>query len=265
MSIFFLGFWIDSSLFQPYITLVTMVCRRVLFLVSTNKGSNTMLSENKETKLSEDDVNAFFDLHVKFQELSAGVVAAKATGRLIMTDDIIQFSLVREKAVESFKQNKDLFFFGIALPAAVQDQMDAIIREHKQTLVRMIKSDVAHEYFDDIRIDSNNPGGVWLVSVRMTKNPDDAFGFFLNTNPTKPRRVWQPKPQSTEVLSGAVLADKHANGGKTVAPALPAKQKPALLASSKPMVVKDTPVVKQQKTAPVKRRKQFETIRMVTS
>lgn len=224
-----------------------------------------MLSDNKEAVLSEADVNAFLALHDKFTELSAGIVAAKATGRLIMTDDIIQFSLVREKAVEGFKQNKDLFFFGIALPPAVQDQMDAIIREHKDTFVRMIKAGVAANYFNDIRIDSNNPGGVWLVSVRMTKNPDDAFGFFLNTNPTKPRRVWQPKPQVVDMGSSKVLSDKHASANKGAVPALPVREKPALLASKKPMVVKDTPVVKQQKTAPVKRRKKFETIRMVTS
>lgn len=144
--------------------------------------------------VSEEQYNRYKALHRKLESLGEALLAANCTGRLIMTDDNIDPVLIRERATEEMAKHKDAFFFGIALPQHLQDEVDDIVRSHKQAFVNMVNSGAASALFTGLNIDRNNPNGVWLVTLAVGQKRE-VFGFFLNPMPTMPRKVWLPREQ----------------------------------------------------------------------
>lgn len=197
------------------------------------------------------------------------VEAASACERLLMTDDCIDFRVLREHAVLHVQVCKtencydSHFFFGAALPDATQDLVDALIREHKADLIEYLE----HPAADKLGLKCSTTkihGNQLLVRVTSVNNYRKTMGFFMDptVSVSRPRRVWvtrnivEPGKQVEEPVREEVQKETQINP-------LDIKRKITPALSNRPMAAPtNAPSVKKQKKAPVKR-KQFETIRMV--
>lgn len=215
-------------------------------------------------------------LQAKFRRFSDLISAAKCTERLIMTDDCINFTVLRERAMAELKKDKELFFFGVTVPQEAQDIIDSIVRNDKQLFINMVESGCAKVMFPSFQVDSNNPDGTWLVTMQCTGDYRDAFGFFFSKSPTRPRRDWAPKLQgakpSTQAPVDKFIQDttdarraakadvmvERRDPAKVNIPAMPERRVKAPMAlSNRPMSIPEKPKPKKVKTAPKARAKKF--------
>lgn len=212
-------------------------------------------------------------LQAKFRRFSDIISAAKCTERLIMTDDCINFTVLRERAMEELKKDKENFFFGVTVPQEAQDILDSIVRNDKQLFIDMVESGCAKVMFPSFQVDSNNPDGTWLVTMQCTGDYRDAFGFFFSKRPTRPRRDWAPKlqtekpvrrtveeivPRNLSTINDAVQVERRSPANANI-PAIPERRvKTPMALSNRPMAVAaEKPKPKKVKTAPKARAKKF--------
>jgi hypothetical protein len=210
-------------------------------------------------------------LQAKFRRFSDIISAAKCTERLIMTDDCINFTVLRERAMEELKKDKENFFFGVTVPQEAQDIIDDIVRNDKQLFINMVESGCAKVMFPSFQVDSNNPDGTWLVTMQCTGDYRDAFGFFFSKRPTRPRRDWAPKLQTTKpapnkfdarddarYVEPAPMVERRSPANANI-PAIPERRvKTPMALSNRPMAVAaEKPKPKKVKTAPKARAKKF--------
>lgn len=215
-------------------------------------------------------------LQTKFRRFSDLITEAKCTERLIMTDDCINFTVLRERAMDELKKDKELFFFGVTVPQEAQDIIDDIVRNEKALFVELVESGVAKVLFPSFQVDSNNPGGVWLVTMNCTGDYRSAFGFFFSKESTRPRRDWAPKLQTSKpstpglverFIKDSVDARRAAkedimverrDPAKANIPAMPERRVKAPMAlSNRPMTIPEKAKPKKVKTAPKARAKKF--------
>lgn len=230
--------------------------------------------------ITDGQFNIYQKVKDKLDRLGNILLNAGCTERLLLTDDCINFTLLREKAMELLKEQKDYYFFGVAAPKEAQDLIDDIVRNDKETLVEMAENNSGKVLFRGFSIDSNNPGGVWHVSVQTNNDYRQSFGFYLNPQPTRARRTWVPRtreedkgkdfnekrnlikerhedvqeyvdrPKGEGQVSSSIAAVKTTY----TTPALPERKKAPMALSNRPMVVEDKPKPKVQKKAPTKRK-----------
>lgn len=137
----------------------------------------------------------FADLKALGEKLSA----AKCPSRLIMTDDIPPFDKLREIATRVKEEENDSFFYGMAVPAACQDELDRIVRTDKRTLVLMAQdSEVLHVLGSGSTVDMEIHQEHWLFRIQFTSAYYDMFGFFCCPHVTRPRNEWNKKPRADE-------------------------------------------------------------------
>jgi hypothetical protein len=218
--------------------------------------------------VTDEQYRVYSALVEKLNNLGRMVSAAGCTDRLLMTDDTINFTLLREKAMDLLKKHKDCYYFGVALPNVAQDLLDEIVRQDKATLVTMVNDGAAKVFFNSFNCDSNNPDGVWHLSIQTNNDYKQTFGFFLNPQPTRPRRTWVPKTRETDAGKdftdrSQILKQRQMDVQEYVerpkatipaAPVAPVRTKTPMALSNRPMVVEDKPKVKSQKKAPTKRK-----------
>lgn len=209
-------------------------------------------------------------LQAKFRRFSDIISKAKCTERLIMTDDCINFTILRERAMEELKKDKENFFFGVTVPQEAQDIIDDIVRNDKQLFINMVESGCAKVMFPSFQVDSNNPDGTWLVTMQCTGDYRDAFGFFFSKRPSRPRRDWAPKLQTTKpapnkfdarddarYVETAPMVERRSPANANI-PAIPERRvKTPMALSNRPMVVAEKAKPKKVKTAPKARAKKF--------
>lgn len=214
-------------------------------------------------------------LQAKFRRFSDIISAAKCTERLIMTDDCINFTVLRERAMAELKKDKELFFFGVTVPQEAQDIIDDIVRNDKQLFINMVESGCAKVMFPSFQVDSNNPDGTWLVTMQCTGDYRDAFGFFFSKRPTRARRDWAPKLQTApstkapvdKFIQDSVDARRAAKAdvmverrdpAKANIPAMPERRvKTPMALSNRPMAIPEKAKPKKVKQAPKPRAKKF--------
>lgn len=211
-------------------------------------------------------------LQAKFRRFSDIISKAKCTERLIMTDDCINFTILRERAMEELKKDKENFFFGVTVPQEAQDIIDDIVRNDKQLFINMVESGCAKVMFPSFQVDSNNPDGTWLVTMQCTGDYRDAFGFFFSKRPTRPRRDWAPKlqtekpvrraieeviPRHLATINDAVQVERRSPANANI-PAIPERRvKTPMALSNRPMAVPEKAKPKKVKSAPKPRAKKF--------
>lgn len=201
--------------------------------------------------VTDDQFQKFKDLFEKFEALTNAVVKAKGAGRLIMTDDCIDYAQVRERAVKELAEKKGNFYFGIALSDDVQLMMDRIIRNEKKTFIEMVESGAAEVLFSHFTVEMGQPNDAWLVRLSTSFRVEDSIGFFFNKKNSKERRQWKPRTPEGFLPPG-VEVDRR----QTAIPVVNERRKIAPALSSKPMEIKDRPksATKAIKKAPAKRR-----------
>ena len=201
--------------------------------------------------VTDDQFQKFKDLFEKFEALTTAVVKAKGAGRLIMTDDCIDYAQVRERAVQDLKDKKGSFYFGIALSDDVQLMMDRIIRNEKKTFIEMVESGAAEVLFSHFTVEMGQPNDAWLVRLSTSFRIEDSIGFFFNKKNSKERRQWKPRTPEGFLPPG-VEVDRR----QTAIPVINERRKIAPALSSKPMEIKERTKApaKQPKKAPTKRR-----------
>lgn len=232
--------------------------------------------------------SAFLILQAKFKTMSDIVVKAGCTQRLIMTDDTINFTLIRERAAEEAKKDRELFFYGVTLPQKAQDIMDDIVRNDKELFISMVDTGAAKSMFPNFQVDTNNPGGTWLVTMQCTGDYNDAFGFFFTKHMNRPRREWAPRLQgdkptgfgkdrggnnstaSSQFIEEGIDLRRESKAGiverrnpaNANIPAIPERRvKTPMALSNRPMApVVEKPKPKKVKTAPKARAKKFEVL-----
>lgn len=233
--------------------------------------------------VTEEKYDVYMRLRAKFEILASVIVEAGCTQRLIMTDDVINFTVLRERAMTELKSHKELFYFGVTLPQEAQDMIDDIVRNDKALFIEMVESGAAACLFPNIQRDSNNPGGTWLVTMQCTDDCDETFGFFISKEPTRPRRDWSPKLQAPKQAARvdefigenlevrreakAEFFPERRNPANANIPAIPERRvKTPMALSNRPMAaVIEKPKPKKIKTAPKPRAKKFEVIHSVKS
>lgn len=202
-----------------------------------------------------DPSNACLDLtqeQVTLRTELQGIADALLKGgfyfRLIMTDDILHMSDIRVRAKEGLSPNpdskaKDNFFYGAALPDALQEAVDQIVRSHKKVLLDIVTTN--KHLLDEMGITAAFDMGQKAFLIQF-KNC--GMGFYLS------ERVHTPRHQRPKRMTLAGVAH---NAGIVPAAKPAVKTEPKAVKNSTSEGVKRAP-----KTAPAKRRK-FTVIREV--
>lgn len=210
----------------------------------------------------------------KFNRLSAMIVSAGCTQRLIMTDDVINFTVLRERAAAEAKSNRELFYYGVTLPQPAQDLMDDIVRNDKRVFVDMMINGAARCMFPNIQCNDSNPDGTWLITMNCTTDHSNMFGFFISKEPTRARREWTPKlaPTATQkFIQETVELRREAKAeiverrdpARANIPAIPERRAktPMALSNRPASPVVEKPRPKKVKSAPKARSQKFEVLR----
>lgn len=221
-----------------------------------------------------DQFEAYDKVRNKFMRLSDMLIAGTCTGRLLMTDDVINYTVLRERAAAEAKSSRELFYYGVSIPQAAQDLLDDIVRSDKGVFAEMMISGAARCMFPNIQCNDANPGGVWLITMNCTTSHENMFGFFISKDPTRPRRVWTPKltsnPVDTFIEEGLQLRRdakaefvERRDPARASIPAIPERRAktPMALSNRPTSSIPDKPRQKVIKTAPKPRSKKFEVLR----
>lgn len=221
--------------------------------------------------VTEEQFARYDKVRAKFNRLSDLIVSGGCTGRLIMTDDTINFTVLRERAAEEVKSHRELFYYGVAVPNEAQDLIDDIVRNDKSIFVEMMTEGAARCMFPNIQCNDANPGGVWLITMNCTTDHNNMFGFFISKEPTRARRAWTPKPTMQEFIKDNIQQRVEAKAefierrdpARANIPAVPERRAktPMALSNRPASAVVEKPRQKKVKSAPKARSQKFEVLR----
>lgn len=210
-------------------------------------------------------------VRAKLNRLSDMIVAAGCTGRLLMTDDVINFSVLRERAAAEAKAHRELFYYGVALPQQAQDLIDDIVRNDKVVFVEMVIEGAARCMFPNLQCNDGNPDGTWLITMNCTDDHNNLFGFFISKTPTRARREWTPKSPAQQFIQEGLELRREAKAefverrdpARANIPAIPERRvkTPMALSNRPASAVVEKPRQKKVKTAPKARSQKFEVLR----
>lgn len=132
-----------------------------------------------------------------FSELTAlgqRLKAAKSCDRLLMTDDIPPFTVLTMLAKRVREEEGNPFYYGIAIPADCQEELDRIVRTEKRTLVLMAQDKRVLEAFNHgCEVITDLHQDHWLFKIQFSGAYYDSFGFFCCPHVTRPRSEWNKK------------------------------------------------------------------------
>ncbi len=129
-------------------------------------------------------------------DLKAALALTNVKGRLILTDDIKNFKILRERALQQKSTPSSGFFFGVAVPAHIQTMVDDIVRTRKQDMLELLDRQVDELHAEGLGITFDQDQDAYLIHLSPSE-----MGFYISARPTRPRRVQGPKPRAKEVKS----------------------------------------------------------------
>lgn len=126
--------------------------------------------------------------------------------RLVMTDDIISVKDVHGRA----KENKDEFFYGIALPAEMQETVDNFVRVDKKVVLGLIEKGEEHLKLVGLEAEFDKTQKAYLVKISSC-----GMGFYISKQVHTPRHQRQ-KRITLSKLSEKLNSTEHTNGRRKI-------------------------------------------------
>lgn len=126
--------------------------------------------------------------------------------RLVMTDDIISVKDIHMRA----KENKDEFFYGIALPAALQETVDNFVRVDKKVILGLIEKGAEQLKLAGLEAEYDKTQKAYLVKISKC-----GMGFFISKQVHTPREQRQ-KRITLSKLSEKLNSTEHTGGRRKI-------------------------------------------------